>query len=185
MALFPVVFLSTSRRCGCQHGHHRHQFLWMADLYTRPQAVRGDLAPTGQMGPCCGIDRVPTPNILPDRLAARSQRWGRARPARRTPIKVAGRRDGNSIDRFNDGLLTKPGLAFLTRPTARIYVQHKMIDNGAGLWSWLEEGASAFELERRRLSMQGGGRSCALVGDSRCLADRGNRHLGRDHRSHR
>lgn len=40
-----------------------------------------------------------------------------------------------------DGLLTRLDLAFSRDQAQRVYVQHKMWDNGAVLWSWLQDGA--------------------------------------------
>ena len=44
-------------------------------------------------------------------------------------------------DMVNDGLLSHLDLAFSRDQKQRIYVQHKMIDHGAQLWRWLEDGA--------------------------------------------
>jgi sulfite reductase (NADPH) flavoprotein alpha-component len=44
-------------------------------------------------------------------------------------------------DMFRDGFLTKLDLAFSRDQPEWIYVQHRMIDNGAELWRWLEQGA--------------------------------------------
>jgi sulfite reductase (NADPH) flavoprotein alpha-component len=44
-------------------------------------------------------------------------------------------------DMFRDGFLTKLDLAFSRDQAERIYVQHKMSDNRAELWRWLERGA--------------------------------------------
>jgi sulfite reductase (NADPH) flavoprotein alpha-component len=40
-----------------------------------------------------------------------------------------------------DGLLSELDLAFSRDQAKKIYVQHRMIEKGARLWSWLEEGA--------------------------------------------
>jgi sulfite reductase (NADPH) flavoprotein alpha-component len=40
-----------------------------------------------------------------------------------------------------DGLLTRLDLAFSRDQAKRVYVQHKMRDNGEVLWRWLEDGA--------------------------------------------
>lgn len=40
-----------------------------------------------------------------------------------------------------DGLLNHLDLAFSRDQAARIYVQHKMLDAGAELWRWMEDGA--------------------------------------------
>ncbi len=44
-------------------------------------------------------------------------------------------------DMVTDGLLSHLELAFSRDQKRRIYVQHKMIDHGAQLWRWLEDGA--------------------------------------------
>jgi sulfite reductase (NADPH) flavoprotein alpha-component len=44
-------------------------------------------------------------------------------------------------DMFRDGFLGKLDLAFSRDQPERIYVQHRMIANGAELWRWLEDGA--------------------------------------------
>jgi sulfite reductase alpha subunit-like flavoprotein len=44
-------------------------------------------------------------------------------------------------DMFRDGFLTKLDLAFSRDQRERIYVQHRMFDNGADLWRWLQSGA--------------------------------------------
>lgn len=44
-------------------------------------------------------------------------------------------------DMFADGFLGRLDLAFSRDQRERIYVQHRMIDNGAELWRWLENGA--------------------------------------------
>ena len=40
-----------------------------------------------------------------------------------------------------DGLLNHLDLAFSRDQASRIYVQHKMLDAGAELWRWMEDGA--------------------------------------------
>lgn len=42
---------------------------------------------------------------------------------------------------FSDGLLTKLSTAFSRDQAEKIYVQHRMLENAAELWSWLESGA--------------------------------------------
>ncbi len=44
-------------------------------------------------------------------------------------------------DMVSDGLLNRLDLAFSRDQADRVYVQHKMLDYGADLWRWLEEGA--------------------------------------------
>jgi NADPH-dependent sulfite reductase flavoprotein alpha-component len=40
-----------------------------------------------------------------------------------------------------DGTLTALSLAFSRDQSAKIYVQHRMVEEGAALWSWLQDGA--------------------------------------------
>ena len=40
-----------------------------------------------------------------------------------------------------DGFLNRLDLAFSRDQADRVYVQHKMLDYGADLWRWLDEGA--------------------------------------------
>ncbi|WP_328406584.1 bifunctional nitrate reductase/sulfite reductase flavoprotein subunit alpha [Nocardia sp. NBC_00403] len=44
-------------------------------------------------------------------------------------------------DMFRSGFLTRLDLAFSRDQRERIYVQHRMIEHGAELWSWLRDGA--------------------------------------------
>ncbi len=44
-------------------------------------------------------------------------------------------------DMFRDGFLTRLDLAFSRDQRERIYVQHRMLEHGAELWSWLQAGA--------------------------------------------
>ncbi|GAB4589325.1 hypothetical protein Ntsu_71570 [Nocardia sp. IFM 10818] len=43
-------------------------------------------------------------------------------------------------DMFRSGFLTRLDLAFSRDQRERIYVQHRMIEHGAELWAWLQEG---------------------------------------------
>ena len=43
-----------------------------------------------------------------------------------------------------DGLLTELSLAFSRDQKDKIYVQHRMLEQGAAIWSWLQDGASLF-----------------------------------------
>lgn len=47
-------------------------------------------------------------------------------------------------DMVTDKFLTRLELAFSRDQKKRIYVQHKMIENGAELWSWLQDGAHLY-----------------------------------------
>ncbi|MFN8225524.1 MAG: bifunctional nitrate reductase/sulfite reductase flavoprotein subunit alpha [Mycobacterium sp.] len=43
-----------------------------------------------------------------------------------------------------DGLLTQLDLAFSRDQDAKVYVQHRMLEHGAQLWRWLNEGANVY-----------------------------------------
>jgi NADPH-dependent sulfite reductase flavoprotein alpha-component len=45
---------------------------------------------------------------------------------------------------FADGFLTRLDLAFSRDQRERIYVQHRMIEHGAEIWRWLQEGAHLY-----------------------------------------
>jgi sulfite reductase (NADPH) flavoprotein alpha-component len=45
---------------------------------------------------------------------------------------------------LRSGLLTRLDLAFSRDQREKIYVQHRMLENAAQLWAWLEEGASFY-----------------------------------------
>ncbi|WP_028477093.1 bifunctional nitrate reductase/sulfite reductase flavoprotein subunit alpha [Nocardia sp. CNY236] len=47
-------------------------------------------------------------------------------------------------DMFRSGFLTRLDLAFSRDQRERIYVQHRMIEHGAELWSWLRDGANIY-----------------------------------------
>jgi sulfite reductase alpha subunit-like flavoprotein/formylmethanofuran dehydrogenase subunit D len=47
-------------------------------------------------------------------------------------------------DMFRDGFLTRLDLAFSRDQRERIYVQHRMLEHGAELWSWLQSGAHLY-----------------------------------------
>ncbi len=47
-------------------------------------------------------------------------------------------------DMFRSGFLTRLDLAFSRDQRERVYVQHRMIEHGAELWSWLRDGAHLF-----------------------------------------
>ncbi|OHU28576.1 molybdopterin oxidoreductase [Mycobacteroides chelonae] len=44
----------------------------------------------------------------------------------------------------DDGFLSKLDVAFSRDQKDRVYVQHKMVDNGAELWAWLQDGAHLY-----------------------------------------
>lgn len=43
-----------------------------------------------------------------------------------------------------DGVLTELSLAFSRDQAEKIYVQHRMLEQGAALWSWLQDGAALY-----------------------------------------
>ena len=45
---------------------------------------------------------------------------------------------------FRDGFLSRLDLAFSRDQAERIYVQHRMIEKGAELWEWLQDGAHLY-----------------------------------------
>ena len=45
------------------------------------------------------------------------------------------------LDMVDDGFLNRLDLAFSRDQPSRVYVQHKMLDYGADVWRWLDEGA--------------------------------------------
>ncbi|HLS76565.1 MAG TPA: bifunctional nitrate reductase/sulfite reductase flavoprotein subunit alpha [Nocardia sp.] len=47
-------------------------------------------------------------------------------------------------DMFRTGFLTRLDLAFSRDQRERVYVQHRMIEHGAELWSWLRDGACLY-----------------------------------------
>ncbi|MCX4097670.1 bifunctional nitrate reductase/sulfite reductase flavoprotein subunit alpha [Nocardia sp. alder85J] len=47
-------------------------------------------------------------------------------------------------DMFRSGFLTRLDLAFSRDQRERVYVQHRMIEHGAELWSWLSEGGHLY-----------------------------------------
>ncbi len=52
---------------------------------------------------------------------------------------------GEEFERFQaDGLLHRMDLAFSRDQDEKIYVQHRMLERAAELWSWLEKGASFY-----------------------------------------
>ncbi|WP_040739385.1 bifunctional nitrate reductase/sulfite reductase flavoprotein subunit alpha [Nocardia tenerifensis] len=51
---------------------------------------------------------------------------------------------GELEDMFRSGFLTRLDLAFSRDQRERIYVQHRMIEHGAELWSWLADGAHLY-----------------------------------------
>ena len=56
-------------------------------------------------------------------------------------------------DYCHEGLLTRLDLAFSRDQPEKIYVQHRMLQHAAELWSWLEDGAHLY-----------------VCGDAQCVA---------------
>ncbi|KGI68727.1 bifunctional nitrate reductase/sulfite reductase flavoprotein subunit alpha [Mycolicibacterium rufum] len=48
------------------------------------------------------------------------------------------------LDMVDDGFLNRLDLAFSRDQEQRVYVQHKMLDYGADVWRWLEDGAHLY-----------------------------------------
>ncbi len=48
------------------------------------------------------------------------------------------------LDMFRDGFLSRLDLAFSRDQAERVYVQHRMIEKGAELWQWLQDGAHLY-----------------------------------------
>lgn len=48
------------------------------------------------------------------------------------------------VDMVDDGFLTRLDLAFSRDQSKRVYVQHKMLEQGAQVWRWLEHGAHLY-----------------------------------------
>jgi sulfite reductase (NADPH) flavoprotein alpha-component len=48
------------------------------------------------------------------------------------------------VKMFSDGHLTRLSTAFSRDQAEKIYVQHRMLENAAELWSWLESGAQVY-----------------------------------------
>ena len=76
-----------------------------------------------------------------------------------------------------DGVLTRLDLAFSRDQAEKVYVQHRMEENGAELWSWLEAGASFYvcgdaarmakdvDASLHRIAEQHGGKSAEEAAD--------------------
>ncbi|HTQ70763.1 MAG TPA: hypothetical protein VMH92_04630, partial [Acidocella sp.] len=48
------------------------------------------------------------------------------------------------LEMRRDGFLTELSLAFSRDQAQKIYVQHRILEQGAALWSWLQDGASIY-----------------------------------------
>ena len=62
---------------------------------------------------------------------------------------------------MRDGSLTKLTTAFSRDQEHKIYVQHRMIEEGAQLWQWLERGRHLLRLRRQNAHGRRCGRGAA------------------------
>jgi sulfite reductase (NADPH) flavoprotein alpha-component len=98
-------------------------------------------APVIMIGPGTGI--APFRAFLQERraLGARGRNWlFFGNPRRRCDFLFEAELTGYC----RDGLLTRLDLAFSRDQEGKVYVQHRLLEHGAGLWSWLEEGAHLY-----------------------------------------
>jgi sulfite reductase (NADPH) flavoprotein alpha-component len=114
------------------------------EMFVRPsEAFR--LAPADRpiimIGPGTGV--APFRAFLQERRAigARGRNWlFFGNPHRDTDFLY-----GNELlDYRRDGLLTRLDTAFSRDQDEKIYVQHRMLENAAELWAWLEDGAHLY-----------------------------------------
>jgi sulfite reductase (NADPH) flavoprotein alpha-component len=98
-------------------------------------------APIVMIGPGTGV--APFRAFLQDRRAtgARGRNWLFFGDQRRASDFLY---EEEFAAYHRDGLLTRLDLAFSRDQKERIYVQHRMRERSAELWSWLEEGAHLF-----------------------------------------
>jgi sulfite reductase (NADPH) flavoprotein alpha-component len=95
-------------------------------------------SPVIMVGPGTGI--APFRAFLQERraLGARGRNWlFFGNPRRRCDFLF----EDELTSYHHDGLLTRLDLAFSRDQEGKIYVQHRMLEHGAELWSWLEDGA--------------------------------------------
>jgi sulfite reductase (NADPH) flavoprotein alpha-component len=97
--------------------------------------------PVIMVGPGTGI--APFRAFLQERraLGARGRNWLLfGNPRRRCDFLFE-----DELTRYrHDGLLTRLDLAFSRDQEGKIYVQHRMLEHAAELWSWLEDGAHLY-----------------------------------------
>ncbi|MBF6357552.1 molybdopterin-dependent oxidoreductase [Nocardia higoensis] len=110
-------------------------FLQRAPHFRPPQ---DPAAPMIMVGPGTGI--APFRGFLHERraLGATGRNWlffGDQHAAQNFYYR------GELEDMFRTGFLTRLDLAFSRDQRERVYVQHRMIEHGAELWSWLRDGA--------------------------------------------
>jgi sulfite reductase (NADPH) flavoprotein alpha-component len=98
-------------------------------------------APIIMIGPGTGV--APFRAFLQDRRAmgARGRNWLFFGDQRRASDFLY---EEEFATYHRDGLLTRLDLAFSRDQKERVYVQHRMRERSAELWSWLEEGAHLF-----------------------------------------
>jgi len=98
-------------------------------------------APVIMIGPGTGI--APFRAFLQERraLGARGRNWlFFGNPRRRCDFLF----EEELTAYHRDGLLTRLDLAFSRDQPSKVYVQHRMLESAAELWSWLEEGAHLY-----------------------------------------
>jgi sulfite reductase (NADPH) flavoprotein alpha-component len=97
-----------------------------------------DDAPVIMVGPGTGI--APFRAFLEERRAtgARGRNWlffGDRRQAHDFLYR-------DELERFrSEGVLSRLDTAFSRDQAAKVYVQHRMLESGAGIWHWLQDGA--------------------------------------------
>ena len=106
-------------------------------------------APVIMIGPGTGV--APFRAFLQERQAvgARGRNWLFFGDQRRASDFLYER---EFADFHRDGLLTRLDLAFSRDQLERVYVQHRMRERSAELWSWLEEGAHLFICGAQRMA---------------------------------
>ena len=65
-------------------------------------------------------------------------------PAATACLPRSTRGAGRASEWHRDGLLTRLDTAFSRDQGEKIYVQHRMLENAAELWAWLEDGAHLY-----------------------------------------
>jgi len=97
--------------------------------------------PIIMMGPGTGV--APFRAFLQERKAmgAKGKNWLFFGEQHRTSDFLYGDEFGALIE---EGVLTRFDTAFSRDQAHKIYVQHRLLENGADIWKWLEEGAHFF-----------------------------------------
>jgi sulfite reductase (NADPH) flavoprotein alpha-component len=126
---------------------------YLADRLTDGDPVRAFASPETpaiMVGPGTGI--APFRAFLQERraLGARGRNWlFFGNPRRRSDFLF----EEELTEYRRDGLLTRLDLAFSRDQESKIYVQHRMLEQAAELWSWLDNGAHLY-----------------VCGDAQCMA---------------